>query len=250
MRKTLAVLLSGLFLAAVYEFVRHLGIVPASVLPTIPQILIETIRNRERLSQAGLHTLGSVILSLLLTLPLGLGMAVAMALNRNVHDMMMPLLITIKSLPAVALVPFLVVAFREPLAVQTALTVSICFLPVTLAVYSGLQMSAGPLRHFALTATRRKARFFWLVTFPAAASEMLLGFKITLPLAFVGTLVAEMSSGGSDGLGNVILTTGNYSNLAGMFAAILVVAVVSTGAYLVLLLFIQRLFPASREAWL
>ncbi len=200
--------------------------------------------------EAALNTLGSVLLSLAITLPLGFGVGLLMNLNRNFHDMLLPLLITLKSLPAVALIPFMVLFLRRPLEIQVALTVSICVLPVTLAAYSGLCMPSSALRHFAIVCARDRVRVFWLVTFPAAASELLLGFRITLPLAFVGTLVAEMSSGGSGGLGNTILTASNFSDLPKMFAAIIVVAVISTGSYISLVLLIQKLFPATREVWL
>jgi NitT/TauT family transport system permease protein len=250
MKLVVSPLLAVLALALVYEVVRHASSLPPSFLPSIPQILAEAAQNRHRLLEAAVHTISNVVLSLALTLPLGIGMGALMNWNRTIHDFLIPLLVTVKSLPAVALLPLLVVVFRKPMPVQIALTMSICFLPLTLAAYSGFRASAGPLRLFALAMTPERGRLFRLVTLPAAANELLLGLKIAMPLAFVGTLVAEMSSGGSDGLGNTILTAGNYSDMAALLSAIGVVALISTASYMAIVVVARRLFPANKGAWL
>ncbi len=243
-------LFTVLIVAGIYEALRLSGLAPKSLLPSVQQISAELIADRNRLCAASLNTMYSVVLSLLLTVPLSLGMAFLMSLSRSVHDMLMPLLITLKSLPAVALLPLMVLLLRRPLPIQVALTISICFLPLTLAGYNGLKSARGGLRNFAIATCPHGARVFWLVTFPGAASELLLGLKLTLPLAFVGTLVAEMSNGTSGGIGNLILTANNYADYGRMFAGIIAVAVISTGSYLLLVFSIQKVFPASREVWL
>jgi NitT/TauT family transport system permease protein len=208
------------------------------------------IRERGLLFDASLETFGSVAAGLAVTLPLAILMGALMRWNRQVEEILMPLLITIKSLPAVALLPVLIVLLREPRDIRVVLTVSICFLPMTLAAYAGLRAAPQPLRHFALITASRPSQVFWQITFPAAASELLLGFRITLPLAFVGTLVAEMSAGQSGGLGNIIRTAATRATLDLPFAAIITVGILSTCSYIVLIMIIQRLYPASKEVWL
>lgn len=246
--RLLGVLISNIVgTVLVYEGVRMVGF---PVLPTSLTIYEELVRNSGRLFEASLYTLFSVFLSLVLTLPFGIALGYILSISRLLHDIMMPFLITLKSLPTVALLPLLIVLFKRPYATQIILTASICFLPITIAVTTGLRSPSGALRHFALVSSSSASRIFMLVTVPAAASELLLGFKVSLPLAFVGTMVAEMSSAeAAYGLGNTILTANNYSNFAMMIAAIIAVAITSTGTYLLLLVSIKKLLPANGDTW-
>ena len=171
----------------------------------------------------------------------GIGYAVAVvagivlgglvASSRLLRRVLYPLLVAFEVVPKVALVPLLILAFGYGISSKAAIAALLAFFPLFLNTLEGFStadpsyisllrsLRAGPITRFRL----------YLV--PHALPAILSGLKIALTLAFIGAIVGELLTLQA-GLGFLINAFKQQLRMDMAFAAILVVAVISTGLFL------------------
>jgi NitT/TauT family transport system permease protein len=152
------------------------------------------------------------------------------------------MLVAFQAVPKVAIAPVLTVWFGIGLMPKFVMAFFIAFFPVVVNTLSGL--TDVPMNMVELGQVMRASRMqvFWKIRAPHALPYIFDGAKIALPLAIIGAIIGEFV-GAEYGLGNVILITSSQLNLALLFAALVILTVLS------LILFALLVWAEKKIVW-
>jgi ABC-type nitrate/sulfonate/bicarbonate transport system permease component len=174
-------------------------------------------------------------------------LAVAMAHSRFLERSLFPLAIMVKVTPIVAIAPLLAVWFGFGLAPKLFIIALIVFFPVMVNAVIGLR-SVNP---WALQYLQSLAASPWEVLvklrLPSALPYLFAAFKVSVPLSVIGAVVAEWFSG-EEGLGRVIQVSNSNVDMPTAFAAIVSLATLGVGLYLIVSLVERRLLSWHESA--
>ena len=167
--------------------------------------------------------LGAVV-----ALPLGY----AVARSRWLAWAIQPYLAASQAMPAVALAPLLVVWLGYGLPPTAALGALIAFFPATIATTLGLRA----LDPNILDAARVDGAGRWAllrhIELPLALPAILAGLRTSLTLSVTGAVVSEFVLGGDGGgLGSQLTQALGHFNTAGIFAILIMLALMAAALY-------------------
>lgn len=138
----------------------------------------------------------------------------------------MPIAVVLNVTPLVAIAPALVVAFGFGPLPKLIITALICFFPILINTAAGLR--SVPQQVLQVYQTMHASRWEMLVHLrvPNALPYLFAALRIVFPLSIIGAVVAELSASGSTGgLGTVISVGSSMNQLAVVYSAIFVLAV-------------------------
>ncbi|WP_157155198.1 ABC transporter permease [Diaminobutyricimonas sp. LJ205] len=135
-------------------------------------------------------------------------------------------ILVLQAIPKVAVAPIIAVWLGYGLTAKAVITALLCFFPVFANTVAGIRST--PTEYQELVSAYRGSRTqrFFHVTLPNALPSVFVGLNVGLTLAVIGAIVAEFV-GSSKGLGAYILAQGFQLNVAGVFCALLVLAVIT-----------------------
>jgi NitT/TauT family transport system permease protein len=138
-----------------------------------------------------------------------------------------PFLTAANNMPRLALASLFVLWLGVGTWAHVALIVTMVFFVVLLNTYSGFASCDRDYLLLAkvLGASRRK--LFGSFLFPQAIPAIFVGLQLGLTYSFIGAVIGEIITGGS-GLGALISTYASTYDSAGIFADLLVIAIVAT----------------------
>ena len=152
---------------------------------------------------------------------LGLVLGSLMAESRTVEKLLMPYAFALQSLPKVAIAPLVVIWFGFGDGSKVAIAALLAFFPVLINSFTGLR-STEPERidlMRSLSATRFET--YRIVKLPNAAPFIFAGLDMAVVYALLGAIVAEFL-GAQQGMGVVITQAQAVSDVAGVFAALVI----------------------------
>jgi ABC-type nitrate/sulfonate/bicarbonate transport system permease component len=156
---------------------------------------------------------------------LGVAVGVAMARSRWMNAALDPLLELLRPIPIPALVPPLILLLGLDNAMKVTVVAFAVFFPVLINTITGVRGVDPVALDVARTFHTGRWRTLRTVVLPAALPYILTGLRVSLALALIVTVVAEMIAG-SAGLGYHLMTMQYAMRAADMYAAILVLAAV------------------------
>jgi NitT/TauT family transport system permease protein len=147
----------------------------------------------------------------------------------------MPIAVVLNVTPLVAIAPALVVAFGFGSAPKLIITALICFFPIMINTSVGLRSVPQPVLQVYRTMDASRLETLVYLRVPNALPYLFAALRIVGPLSIIGAVVAELSaSGSSGGLGTVISNASSMNQLAVVYAAIGVLAVMGSALMLVI----------------
>jgi NitT/TauT family transport system permease protein len=192
-----------------------------------------------------LATLGAVALGFAVGAGAALTVGYALARFALVERLLSPYLVAAQAMPILALAPLIAIWFGPGLAGKVLICALIVFFPVAVATMVGIRSVDARLLELgrSLRATRRQV--LTKLEIPAALPSILGGMRVGVTLAVVGAIVGEWA-GAERGLGVLInLARGSMFDIPLMFAALLTIALVGIGLYLVVV-FVERRLVGAR----
>jgi NitT/TauT family transport system permease protein len=166
-------------------------------------------------------TLRNAALGLALGATLGLVLGSLMAESRTIEKLVMPYAFALQSLPKVAIAPLVVIWFGFGDGSKIAIAALLAFFPILINSFTGLR-SVEPERidlMRSLSATRLET--YRIVKLPHAAPYIFAGLDMAVVYALLGTIVAEFL-GAQQGMGVVITQAQAVTDVAGVFAALVI----------------------------
>jgi NitT/TauT family transport system permease protein len=212
--------------------------VPAFIMPAPTRILARL--------QADLLTLIGQLGWTLLEAVTGLGLGVIVGIlgaTLMAHWLfaersLFPLAVVIKVMPTVALVPILVTWIGYNLWPKIIVAALATFFPVLVNMVTGLRAVNPSTLEFLRSVGANRAEIYRSLRWHAALPYLFSALKVSINLSLIGAIVGEWF-GAEVGIGKVIRQTGLKMDVAGMFAAILVL-VIAGCALMVLLGWVER----------
>ena len=174
------------------------------------------------------ESLAGFVLGAAVALPLGY----AVARSRWMAWAIQPYLAASQAMPAVALAPLLVVWLGYGLPPTAALGALIAFFPATIATTLGLRALDGSI----LDAARVDGAGRWAllreIELPLALPAILAGLRTSLTLSVTGAVVSEFVIGGDGGgLGTQLTQALGHYDTAGLFAILIMLALLAAALY-------------------
>lgn len=141
----------------------------------------------------------------------------------------LPVAVVLNVTPIVAIAPTLVVAFGFGPAPKIVITALICFFPILINTATGLRSVPPPILQVYQSVAASRLEVLAYLRVPSALPFIFAALRIAFPLSVIGAVVAELTAAGSAaGLGTVISDASSMNQLAVVYAAIFVLAVMGT----------------------
>jgi NitT/TauT family transport system permease protein len=228
-----AALIAALLLA--WEAACRLFGVPVYFLPPPSAITVALVSDAPALLASAIATLSWALMALLTVSVLATAAALAVAASPTLERAAQPLAVGLQVTPIIAIAPLVIIwsGLEHPIRAIVILASVVSFFPVFSGALTGLKSADPDLeRLFNLYGATRWQRLFRL-RLPAAIPHMLEGEKVAAGQAVIGAVVAEFvaRSGAAQGLAWRILEAGNRLETARMFAALVVLTVMSGVLY-------------------
>lgn len=173
-----------------------------------------------------LITLQETVIGFLIGATLGLVVGFTVGVNRLVGAALTPFITAAYSIPRLALVPLFLLWFGLGIASKLALVATIVFFLVFYNTYSGVRDVDEELIDTLRVMNARRRHIWGKVVLPSAMTWILTGLGISAPYALVGAVTAEMISS-NRGMGYLLVRSSGQFYTAGVFAAILVMILLS-----------------------
>ena len=216
------------------------------VVPT-PGDVLQALRDEQEILPD--HTVTTLIETLegyALAIAVGVPMAVFIAYSKTFERMIYPLLLAINAIPKIAIAPILVIWMGFGQGPKIVMVFLVCFFPIVLSTATGLQSTPPEFVELARSLPASALQAFLKVRFPAALPHVFVGLKVAISLAVIGAVIAEFV-GSSEGLGYVIIASGNNANTSLAFAAMVLLSVMSIVLFYALVVLERLLVPWARH---
>ncbi len=149
-----------------------------------------------------------------------------LARHRLINTALDPYLGALYSLPRIALAPLFILWFGIGLASKVALAVSIVFFILHYSVFSGVRSVDKELVDAVRTMGATPAYLTRKIILPSCIPWIFSGMRIALGMALTGTVVGEMIAS-QHGLGRLIATASGSFDTTGVFATLVVLALLA-----------------------
>ena len=220
-----------LLLFLMWHSISYFEMLPNYVLATPIQVIAAIKTNFRLLLDTTSNTILTALAGFVIAFVFGLTAGIIMQRSNTLYRILLPCMVSIKSIPIIALVPLVSLIIGVGWTTKLFLTFLICFFPMVVTAYSGLLSVPDGLKDFAGSVCTSKLRYFVHLNLPSATNQLLIGMKITVPLAFVGAVVSEMSGGDDKGIGYVIMTASYTLDTPLLYASMFILALAAAGTF-------------------
>ena len=214
----------------VWEVLCRVLDVPKWLLPAPSQIAMETWEIRAILPLHFGATLAAVIGGFVLAVVTGIPLAVLVVYSRFMRRVIFPFLLTLQSVPKVALAPLLLLWVGYGLHSNMIVAATVAFFPIVINTATGLESVDKELLELTRSLDASAARVFWRVRLPWALPYIFSSFKVAITLAVIGAVVAEFV-GSDKGLGYLILTSSGAMKTSVMFGVLVLLSALGMASF-------------------
>jgi NitT/TauT family transport system permease protein len=160
---------------------------------------------------------------------------------RWLYVFLRPYFTFLNSTPRIVLVPFFILIFGIGPSGRIALAVSLVFFVMFFGVFGAVEAVRPEYLRSAYIMGASRLTVWRVVLFPATLPGVFDSLRISVSLALLGVVVAEIISTPS-GIGGLLRVRGDQYDLPGVFSALIVLGALSAGAMAVLAAVERRLF--------
>lgn len=223
-------LASALAALALWQAVVSATGVQAFILPPPAQVAGEIWASRGLLAEHALVTVAEVLIGLALGAALGFLSAIGLAASPLARALGRPMLVLSQAVPVFALAPILTLWLGFGLGSKVAMALIIIYFPVTSSFFDALMRTRPDLLGLARVMGATPARVMWRIRVPAALPGFASGLRLAAVYAPIGAIIGEWV-GASRGLGYLMLLANGRAKTDLMFAALIVLAVLTVLLY-------------------
>lgn len=220
-----------LTLLVVWEIGVRVSGTSSTVLPA-PSAIAAEARWSDVLA-SGLVTTRSTLAGFVVGNLVGLALGLAIAASRTMSSLIFPGAIAVRSIPIVALAPFITLAVGRGATATIAVSALIVFFPTLVNVILGLR--SVPCESLELMHVSNAPKIFTYVhvRLPYAGPAFFGALKIAAPAAVLGVMTAEWVLGG-EGLGQFVIQSWLTLEVTTVWGAVAFSAVVAWGLFAVI----------------
>ena len=199
---------------------------PAFILPSPMRVGQALWANAELIAEHAMVTLTEVLIGLGLGAVLGAATAIGLALSPLARLVVRPMMVLSQALPVFALAPVLTLWLGYGLGPKVIMALLIIYFPVTSAFFDGLMQTPRGMLDLGRVMQGRRWQIMRHIRIPAAIPGLASGLRLAAVYAPIGAIIGEWV-GASQGLGYLMLLANGRAKIDLMFAALLVLAVMT-----------------------
>jgi NitT/TauT family transport system permease protein len=204
--------------------------VPVWILPAPSAILQAAMKWAPELAQNSWVTLRETIGGFLLAIVLSLPMAILISLNALARKLIYPILLSLQSVPKVAVAPLIILWFGLSEWPKILVVVLVCFFPILVNIVAGLEAVPQTMLDLMRSLGASPHVVFRRLRLPIALPHFFTGCKVAVTFAVIGAVISEFVAA-QDGLGYMILVSTAQSQTPLAFAAIAVLTGLSVALF-------------------
>jgi NitT/TauT family transport system permease protein len=224
------VLIIGFFV--MWEALCWLFNVSDIVLPKPSQIIVTLIDRAPALWPHTLQTLYTTLVGFAFGIVIGIALGVLIGSSRLAYDVAYPLLVGFASIPKVAVVPIFVLWFGAGTVPAVLTAMIMCIFPIVVNVATGLATTEPELEDVMRALRASKLDILWNVGLPRTMPFFFASLKVSVTLAFVGTVISETVAS-NRGIGNVMMIASSNFDVPLVFAGLMILAFLGVTLYAV-----------------
>lgn len=193
--------------------------IPEYILPKPLSVLNSWIENKEIMIYNASITFREAFFGFLIANFIAMTISIFTFFYKNLENFIVPMAVTIKTIPIIAIIPLLAIWFGSGMASKIMAAALVCFFPALVNILEGIKMLDKKMIWLFKIYAANKAQLIQKLILPSIMPYFFAALKTSSSLAMVGALVSEFI-GSNKGLGFVIIS--NYYNMetAIVFAAI------------------------------
>jgi NitT/TauT family transport system permease protein len=204
--------------------------VPEYLFPSPWEILRQMAEFKGPLLAAAWSTFWVTLVGFGLAIFVGVLLGFLIGSSRMAYAALYPLMVGFNAVPKAAIVPILVVWFGIGIGPGILTAFLISFFPIMVNIATGLATLEPELEDVLRVLGARRWDVLVKVGLPRSLPYFYGSLKIAITLAFVGTVLAEMTAGDS-GIGNLIQTAGSQQRMPLAFAGLVTISVMAMAMY-------------------
>lgn len=171
-------------------------------------------------------TMYAVALSLLIGVPAGALAGLVLGSSRFLDRVAEPFLVPLNSLPRIALAPLFIVWFGLTVNAKAAVGVTLVVFIMLFNTRAGVKETNRDLLLLADSLGMSTIERYRKIVLPGSIPVVVAGIRLSLTYALLGVIASEMI-GSRDGLGTDIVRYSNTLQVGGVFAILVILAVIS-----------------------
>jgi NitT/TauT family transport system permease protein len=204
--------------------------IPEFIFPSPWQIAQQFVEFKGPVMAAAWSTFWVTMVGFALSIVVGVLLGFLIGSSRVAYAAMYPLMVGFNAVPKAAIVPILVVWFGIGIGPGILTAFMISFFPIMVNIATGLATLEPELEDVLRVLGAKRWDVLIKVGLPRAMPYFYGSLKIAITLAFVGTVLAEMTAGDS-GIGNLIQTAGSQQRMSLAFAGLVAISVMAMAMY-------------------
>ena len=232
--------LFGLSIVALWEVSCLILDVSKFVLPRPSQILPVFVDRYGDIAPHVLQTTYTTIIGFVIGVAIGYGLGVMIGASCTLHKMVYPTLVGLNSIPKVAVVPVIVIWFGIGTIPAVVTSAIICIFPVVVVVSTSIATVEPELNDVLRSLGAKWWQVLLKVGIPRTMPYFFGVLKITITLAFIGSVVAETVAGNT-GLGFMMIRAASNFDVILVFAGLISLASLGIFFYAVSVLVEERM---------
>jgi putative hydroxymethylpyrimidine transport system permease protein len=192
-----------------------------------PALVAQTIwESRALLAEHAVITMAEVLIGLVLGAAFGFVSAIGLVASPTARALVRPILVFSQAVPVFALAPILTLWLGFGLWSKITMALIIIYFPVTSSFFDALMRTNRDWIGLAKVMGASPARIMWHIRVPAALPGFASGLRLAAVYAPIGAIIGEWV-GASKGLGYLMLLANGRAKTDLMFAALIVLAVLT-----------------------
>ena len=198
--------------------------VPRNLIPPPSMVIWSLFVRSDLLVSHAWQTFYQTILGFGLSVVIGIVIGWTISKSRLLYDAFYPVIVVLQVVPKEALAPLLILWFGAGILSRMLLAFLISFFPIVINTILGVASLEPNMRRYATSLSCNWWQLFIKVEFPWSLTSIFAGMKISVTLAVIGVVVAEIVAGRS-GLGYLLLFASSRLDMAFALAILLVLAI-------------------------
>jgi len=163
---------------------------------------------------------------------LGMLLAAGIVHVRTLDRSLMPWIIASQTIPILAIAPMVIVILGSigmvGLVPKAIISMYLCFFPVTIGMVKGLRSPDILQLDLMRTYSANKWQVFWKLRLPASIPFLFASMKVAIAISLVGTIVGELPTGASGGIGARLLSGSYYGQTVQIWSALFMAAILGS----------------------
>ena len=238
-RRILPPALVLVLVAAVWDLVVHLAHVQDYIFPSLENVFRSLYKNWSHvLASATWITFQEMLFGFLISIAVAVIIALSLHSSATLRGAIYPLLIGSQAVPIVVIGPILAIIFGYGITPKLIIVAISCFFPIVVNLVDGLASVDPDLIKVMRTLDGSRLATLFRVEVPSALPSFFSGLRIAAVYAPIGAVFGEYA-GSQNGLGYVLIQATPQLNTDLVFAAVLLLTVMSIILF-VLLSFLEK----------